>query len=262
MLRKNLVCFALTLFYLVSAAEYAAGANNTFLGSSAGTGVGFNDTTYIGAFAGSTNPGNANTFIGSGAGEGAAAGSSGNVFIGFLAGFNADVSNKLYISNDNSSTPLIDGDFFTRELTVYGSITVATPVIVISDERYKKNIQPLDSSLDKIMKLKGVSYDWRTDEFAGRGFTKDKQIGFIGQNVEKVLPEIVHTDSKGYKAVSYEKVIPVLVEAMKEQQTTIQGQQKDLKEKDTEIQALKKTIRDILSRVTVLESSDKTVAVK
>lgn len=261
MLRKNIVYFAITLFYLVSAAEYAAGASNTFLGTSAGNGGAYNDTTYIGAFAGNGNPGNANTFIGSGAGEGATSG-SGNVFIGFLAGFGANVSNKLYISNDNSSTPLIYGDFSTRELTVYGSLIVSTPVIAISDERYKKNIQPLGSSLDKIMKLHGVSYDWRTDEFSGRGFAKGKQIGFIGQNVEKVLPEIVHTDSKGYKAVSYEKVIPVLVEAMKEQQTTIQDQQKELKEKDTEIQDLQKAIRDILSRVTALESTDKTVAVK
>ncbi|MBA4372063.1 MAG: hypothetical protein C0402_04305 [Thermodesulfovibrio sp.] len=261
MFRKNIVCFAVTLLYLVSAAGYAAGASNTFLGGGAGTGGSFNDTTYIGAFAGNANPGNANTFIGSGAGEGAVTG-SGNIFIGFLAGFGASVSNKLYITNENTPFPLIDGDFSTRELTVNGALIVATPVIAISDERYKKNIQPLDAALEKIMRLNGVSYDWRTDEFAGRGFTRDKQIGFIGQNVEKVLPEIVQTDSRGYKAVSYEKVIPVLVEAMKEQQTRIQGQQKELKEKETEIQALKDAVRDVLSRVTVLESSGKTLAAK
>lgn len=261
MLRKNVVYIALALVYLVSAAGYAAGASNTSLGSGAGTGGSFNDTTYIGAFAGSANPGSANTFIGSGAGEGAVTG-SGNIFIGFMAGFGASVSNKLYITNDNTPFPLIDGDFFARELTINGALIVVSPPFAASDERYKKNIRPLEASLEKIMNLKGVSYDWRTDEFSGRGFTPNKQIGFIGQNVEKVLPEIVQTDRKGFKAVSYDKVIPVLVEAMKEQQATIQAQQQLLGEKETEIQALKNTIGDILRRVTMLESAGNTLAVQ
>jgi hypothetical protein len=91
----------------------------------------------------------------------------------------------------------------------------------ISDETWKKNIEPLSSSLEKVMLLQGVSYDWKADEYPTMGFTKNRQIGFIAQDVEKVFPELVQTDNNGYKGVYYGKMVPVLLEAMKEQQKEI-----------------------------------------
>jgi hypothetical protein len=103
---------------------------------------------------------------------------------------------------------------------VNGTLTVAS-IGYASDERYKRNIQPLQQSLDKLTRLKGVSYDWRTDEFSGKGFEDGRQIGLIAQEVEKILPELVLTDDKGFKAITYDKIVPVLIEAVKEQQKTI-----------------------------------------
>ncbi len=88
-----------------------------------------------------------------------------------------------------------------------------------SDIRLKENITPLSTPLDKLMKLQGVDFTWKQDvntEYAGK-----KDIGLIAQQVEEVLPDAVETRHNGYKAVRYEKVIPLLVEAIKEQQRQI-----------------------------------------
>ena len=85
----------------------------------------------------------------------------------------------------------------------------------------KKNIEPLSSSLEMVMLLQGVSYDWKADDYPEMGFTKDRQIGFIAQDVEKVFPELVKTNNNGYKGVYYVKIVPILLEAMKEQQKEI-----------------------------------------
>ena len=85
-----------------------------------------------------------------------------------------------------------------------------------SDERYKKNIQTLQSPLEKILKLRGVNYEWRKDEFKEMKFKSGKDIGFIGQEVEKVLPEVIFKDEKGYISLAYSHILPVVVEAFKE----------------------------------------------
>ena len=90
-----------------------------------------------------------------------------------------------------------------------------------SDIRWKKNITLLENSLGNVLKLQGVSYEWKTEEYKDKNFDEGKQIGLIAQEVEKVIPELVSTDNEGYKAVSYEKLTAVLVEAIKEQQKKI-----------------------------------------
>jgi len=88
-----------------------------------------------------------------------------------------------------------------------------------SDIRWKKNISPLEGSLDKVNQLQGVSYDWNLEEYPDEGFSGSRQVGLIAQEVETVIPELVHTDDNGYKSVSYEKLTAVLVEALKELKT-------------------------------------------
>ena len=85
-----------------------------------------------------------------------------------------------------------------------------------SDARWKKNITLLQDSLQKVSQLNGVKFDWKTDEYPDNGFSEDRQIGFIAQEVEPIIPELVSTDDNGYKSVSYEKMTAVLVEAVKE----------------------------------------------
>jgi hypothetical protein len=100
-----------------------------------------------------------------------------------------------------------------------------------SDELLKKDILRIDSSLDKIKKLEGVSFKWKKNN--------ESDIGFIAQEVEKVVPELVTTNKDtGLKSVKYGNINALLVEAVKEQDETINY----LKE---EINLLKKEIEKI-----------------
>ncbi len=83
-----------------------------------------------------------------------------------------------------------------------------------SDQRLKQNIEPLASSLSKLSQLRGVSFKWKDNP-------QDNQIGLVAQEVEKILPEIVSTDSEGYKSIAYGKLTAILIEGMKEQQRQI-----------------------------------------
>ena len=126
----------------------------------------------------------------------------------------------MVINNDRNigvgtSTP-------TEKLEVVGNI-LASGTITSSDERYKRDIKTLDRALDKLMKLRGVSY-FMKDEFKEKGFGDGLQIGVIAQEVEKVYPELVITnESTGYKAVNYPKFTPILIQALKEQQEEIEA---------------------------------------
>lgn len=116
--------------------------------------------------------------------------------------------------------------YFLNRIYVNGSI------IESSDKRLKKDIQTLDGALDKVLKLRGVSYYWKNREevAAAKGVSADslgfdyeegKQIGVIAQEVEEIYPELVTTDADGFKSVDYTKLAPVLIEAIKEQQQQI-----------------------------------------
>jgi len=122
-----------------------------------------------------------------------------------------------------------------------------------SDKRWKKNIEPLENVLDKMNSLQGVRYEWKTDEFPDQGFTNEAQIGLVAQDVERVMPELVHTDQKGFKAVSYDKLSAVLIEAVKEQQVTIEALSEQLnkmeKIKQAEIESLKDQLTHLRSMV-------------
>jgi hypothetical protein len=97
-----------------------------------------------------------------------------------------------------------------------------------SDRRFKKNISTVSGALQKLSKLNPVNYDWRQDEFENKGFNDKKQWGFIAQEIEKVMPELVKEDKKGYLKLNYTGVIPLLTKAMQEQQTEMEKQQKEI----------------------------------
>jgi len=92
-----------------------------------------------------------------------------------------------------------------------------------SDARYKQNVRTLPHALDTVLALRGVSFDWRQNEFPQMHFSKTHQLGFIAQEVEKVVPELVSKDGKGMRSLDYIRVIPILVEAIKQQQQQIQA---------------------------------------
>lgn len=112
-------------------------------------------------------------------------------------------------------------------LSVFGSIW-ANGTTYASDSRFKQNIVPLDNSLDKIMKLSGVSYQMKTSEFPGQHFDNNPQVGLIAQDVEKIVPEVVSTNADGYKAIDYAKLVPLLIESIKAQQVKMDAMQKEI----------------------------------
>ncbi len=115
-------------------------------------------------------------------------------------------------------------------LHVIGNILATGTITPPSDRRYKKEIKTLESSLDKVLQLRGVNYYMNTEEFPDYKFSEELQIGFIAQEVETILPELVVTHSDGYKSMDYMKVTPLLVEAVKEQQEIIEGLRKELEQ--------------------------------
>jgi hypothetical protein len=174
--------------------------------------------------------------------------------------------------NNSENQPALwaenDGDFYAilsqGRLLVYGEGDATGGFFQTSDARFKANVTTLTNALDAVLHLRGVSYDWKRDAFKERNFPAGRQVGFIAQEVEPVLPQVVHTDRDGYKAVNYSGVVPVLVEAMKQQQAQIQAQQKQidalkaenaaLKEKQSRMAALAAAVRDLQTRQAIRSS--------
>lgn len=90
-----------------------------------------------------------------------------------------------------------------------------------SDARFKQNITFIETPLEKLQQINGVMYDMNSNEFASKNFQPTRQIGLLAQNVEKVIPEAVN-EVDGYKGVDYAKLVPLLVESIKEQQKQIE----------------------------------------
>jgi Chaperone of endosialidase/Head domain of trimeric autotransporter adhesin len=125
-----------------------------------------------------------------------------------------------------------------------GMVSASCGVLTCSDIRFKKNLKNLENSLSKIGQLKGVSYEWRIDEFPKRKFNDKNQIGLIAQDVEGIFPELVHTDKEGYKSVDYAHLTPVLVEAIKE----LSNQVKTLQDQNKKLEASISSIFEILKK--------------
>jgi len=107
-----------------------------------------------------------------------------------------------------------------------------------SDKRLKENIVNIPNALDKVMDINGVEFDWSTEYMEAHGgqddlFNRKHQVGVIAQEVEKVLPEVVADRPDGYKAVRYEQLVPLLVEAIKELKTEIDTHKQGCKCHDT-----------------------------
>lgn len=139
---------------------------------------------------------------------------------GSLGGINPNGTEKMRIAANGQvsiGTSTANG---TNKLTVSGSIS-ASAFNVNSDKRLKTNIKDLHYGLKEILALQPVSYNWKKTPL------KDKQLGLIAQDAKKVIPEVVSGNEKtGKLSINYTELIPVLINAIKEQQKEIE----DLKE--------------------------------
>ena len=98
-----------------------------------------------------------------------------------------------------------------------------------SDKKLKTNITPIENALDKVLSLEGVEFDFI--EGAKTGYLGVHQIGLIAQDVKKVIPEVVGKNTDGNLGLSYQHLVPLLIEAIKEQQKEIEELKKIIKEK-------------------------------
>jgi len=165
-------------------------------------------------------------------------------------------SEKILLTNTSGTA----NDAISLQATA-GGITLTTPTVTMSgalnvlgditglasDKRLKKNVKIISNPLDKLNVLSGFTYDWSLDKCSEAGFKPkdEKQIGVFAQDVQSVIPEAVKlapfdTDSEGnsksgdnYLTVQYEKIVPLLIESIKEQQ-------KQINELRNEVELLKK----------------------
>ncbi len=151
-----------------------------------------------------------------------------------------------------------------------------------SDLRLKRDLQPVPSALDKIRQLRGVTFRWNeqglqyltkdieTNLSAGPGASDEEnrrlwqaernkqykelsniQVGVIAQDVEAVLPQAVTTDASGYKLVNYTELIPLVIEALKDEDKITQEQARTIASQQTEIQRL--TVANLAAQQQLIE---------
>jgi len=114
------------------------------------------------------------------------------------------------IRNYNGSSMVESARFTASSLTVIGDVVAfGTP----SDVSFKENIKPIENALDKVEKLQGVTFDWKESDSI---LDIKQDIGFIAQDVEKVLPELVRENENGKLSLRHQGIISVLAEAIKE----------------------------------------------
>ena len=121
--------------------------------------------------------------------------------------------------------------------TTGGTLTIdGSGVFSTSDRRYKENIVPLNSAMEQISKVEGVKYNYKADDASLVHF------GVIAQDIEKIFPNLVKTNNKGYKSVNYIELVPMLLEAIKEQQSSIEKLQKQLMNSDRKTMQTEKAL--------------------
>ena len=144
-----------------------------------------------------------------------------------------NTNSKIRWSGTTTLWDLIAGDLKIRNNTTdrftfartTGNFTASGDVTAFSDITLKKNIELIPNALDKVLSLRGITYNRIDIE------NEPKQSGVIAQEVEKVLPEVVHTDEEGIKSVAYGNMVGLLIEAIKEQQQQIDELRRKLEEK-------------------------------
>jgi hypothetical protein len=97
----------------------------------------------------------------------------------------------------------------------------------------------LSSSPEKVSSLQSVSYLWNRASFPHKNFPEGAQLGLIAQDVEPIIPEVVSTDAEGYKSLAYDRLVAVLIEAVKEQKSIVEKQQTEITELRGEIAEIK-----------------------
>ncbi|NVK86272.1 MAG: tail fiber domain-containing protein [Cytophagia bacterium] len=157
------------------------------------------------------------------------------------ADFNNDgssVYSHIALDGQNNNHIYLDGNG-NGDFT--GTIT-AVALNQTSDARLKKNVTTLTSGLSMVNRLRGVRYNWKDES------RPEAKIGFIAQEIEEVLPELVVTKADGFKAVNYAEMTAVLVEAVKElsaQVDALKAENSTLKAEASKVEAMEDRLAKI-----------------
>jgi hypothetical protein len=152
----------------------------------------------------------------------------------------SDIKAHIALDGTNGNHIFLDG---TGNADFTGTVNVVS-LNQTSDARLKKNISTLTSGLATINRLRGVRYNWKDES------KPQNKIGFIAQEVEEILPELVHTKADGFKAVNYAEMTAVLVEAVKE----LTAQVEALKAENTNLKAEASKVEAMEDRLAKIEA--------
>jgi len=160
------------------------------------------------------------------------------------------VRGELMGVNRNSFDFFVKNPFWTNPLSIRNSGVIVVRSSIVneaatcsvnwscpSDIRFKKDINTIPDALKKVLSLRGVNFLWKDESIM---LSKSKQLGLIAQEVEKVIPEVVReqdrTGDEKFKIVDYDKLVPLLIEGIKEQQKQIDSLKEQIKELKIKIQ--------------------------
>ncbi len=149
---------------------------------------------------------------------------------------------------DTSDRLRVDG-----HLHVNGNISYTGTLTDVSDARLKTGITPLGGALDLLNRLRGVYFRWDAKAPVPVPSDASRQVGFLAQEVQEVLPEIVQTNGDGYLSVGYAKVVPVLVEGAKEQDRQVRALQQENAALTAELRRLRGEQAELADRLARME---------
>jgi hypothetical protein len=146
--------------------------------------------------------------------------------------YKIQVNGDIYATNGRFTNVSSSGYYKQLNIAYDGTLTTST-----SDQRLKKNIVTIPNALDKVLAMRGVTFNWRDSTMPKR------MMGMIAQEVLQVVPELVFQNSNdGFYGINYGETAGLLVEAIKEQQKTIQELKSSIAKQNQEFIALQKEI--------------------
>ena len=141
-----------------------------------------------------------------------------------------DTDNAAFVIGNGTASNAVSDAFVVR---FNGDATLSGDLTINSDERLKDNIQPLGSTLNKLHQIEAKTYSLKKDE------EHTPKIGVLAQEVQAVFPELVTEGADGILSVNYQGLVPVLINAINEQDAKIAA----LEAQNAEIKELKEMVR-------------------
>ena len=165
---------------------------------------------------------------------------------------NTNISGALTVSSTASVTSTIrsGGTGYFQRIFVDTEMSAQT-VTERSDRRLKTNIEPLSGSLEELLGLEPVQYNWANPQQYG----DRKKLGFIAQDLQKTYPELVHEDDGGFLSVNYTGLIAPIIDSIKEIYASVMGNSEELEKQKREIAALKKENDELKARLDRIEKA-------